>query len=169
MVAELGARSFPGFSMSVMGQLMDHDWPGNFRELKIVVVRAVYRAKALDPTLSKPIDSLRIDPFESPWRPKGMAPPAGVASTAAAESELRAPTPPPRIDTPFEDQTRAFEVAVLKGALAAEQHHQGRTAERLGLSYDQLRGLLRKHGLISDRAARRAMRGSPKRASIEET
>jgi psp operon transcriptional activator len=168
MAAELGARSFPGFTMSVMGELMDHGWPGNIRELRNVVERAVYQAAASDPTLSKPIDLVRIDPFDSPWRPKGVgpggvAPPTGTDAAPALEPEARAHPPPARIDTPFADQTRAFEIAVLKGALAAERHHQGRTAERLGLTYDQLRGLLRKHGLISDRAARRAMRGSPKR------
>jgi psp operon transcriptional activator len=159
MAAELGAESFPGFSLDAMGTLMDHDWPGNVRELKNVVERAVHRAAVVDPALDRPVEAVRIDPFESPWRP---------GSTAARETE-RSPDAPrrpiPRADRPFEEQSREFETVLLRGALAAEQGHQGRAAARLGLSYHQFRGLLRKHGLGSDRARRSTMRADGKRAT----
>lgn len=35
---------------------------------------------------------------------------------------------------------------ILDDALATHDGHQGRTAEALGLTYHQLRGLLKKHG-----------------------
>ena len=35
---------------------------------------------------------------------------------------------------------------ILDDALAANDGHQGKTAEALGLTYHQLRGLLKKHG-----------------------
>jgi psp operon transcriptional activator len=152
MASELGAASFPGFSMGAMGLMFEHPWPGNVRELRNVVERAVYRAQAGDPALGSVIDDVRLDPFDSPWRP--AAPAAGASSAAEAapsEDAAATPAPPPRIDEPFEAQTRAFEVAVLRGALAAEGGHQGRAAERLGLTYHQFRGLLRKHGVGSSR------------------
>jgi psp operon transcriptional activator len=152
MAAELGAKSFPGFSLKAMGALLDYDWPGNVRELRNVVERAVYRAAALDPGLAAPIDVVTIDPFASPWRPKSPGT-DGAASPRPGAGDGR---PAPRLDRPFEDQTRDFEIAILRGALVAEQGRQARAAERLGLTYHQLRGLLRKHGLGSERARRAA-------------
>ncbi len=124
------------------------------RELRNVVERAVYRAAAAEPALAAPIDAVAIDPFESPWRPR-----TAVAAQAGGRAALaRAAPPPPRVDRPFAEQTRDFEIAILRGALAAEEGRQARAAERLGLTYHQLRGLLRKHGLGSERARRRARR-----------
>jgi psp operon transcriptional activator len=45
-----------------------------------------------------------------------------------------------------------YEKGLVKAALEQQHNHQGRTAETLGLSYDQLRGLLRKHELTGRRA-----------------
>jgi psp operon transcriptional activator len=45
-----------------------------------------------------------------------------------------------------------FEKSLVKTALEQQHNHQGRTAQALGLSYDQLRGLLRKHELTRSRA-----------------
>ena len=47
----------------------------------------------------------------------------------------------------------AFERALVTGALDVEGGHQGRAAECLGLTYDQLRGLLKKHAIRVRRAA----------------
>ena len=44
-----------------------------------------------------------------------------------------------------------FEKGLLREALEQHDHHQGKTARALGLSYDQLRGLLRKHRLAKRR------------------
>ena len=157
MAAELGAQTFPGFSLSAMGLMLDHAWPGNVRELRNTVERAVYRAHATDPALADVIDALTLDPFESPWRPTGLsrsAPPE-EQDPAAAVAPRSPPAPAPRIDTPFEEQTRVFETAILRGALAAEGGHQGKAAERLGLTYHQFRGLMRKHGVGSPRTRAR--------------
>jgi psp operon transcriptional activator len=171
MASELGAPSFPGFSLSAMGELMDHDWPGNIRELRNVVERTVYRAAAIDPMLARPIGDIRIDPFHSPWRPQ-TTPQATQAPRAAKlidDTLMTAAPPKPRIDRSFVEQTFDFETAILNGALAAERGHQGRAAERLGLTYHQFRGLLRKHRLGSDRARREAMQAEPKRARVPRT
>jgi len=44
-----------------------------------------------------------------------------------------------------------IEKQLLQEALAGQGHNQRRTAESLGLTYDQLRGLVRKHGLTRRR------------------
>jgi psp operon transcriptional activator len=41
---------------------------------------------------------------------------------------------------------RLYELRLLDAALARAQGHQARAAEALGLTYHQLRGLLKKHG-----------------------
>ena len=132
MALELGWHGFPGFTRSVRAALLAHRWPGNVRELKNLVERAVYRANA--PT--QPIAVLQFDPFESPFRPQA-APPQGVRPGLAAGD--------------FRTTVAAFERQLLEEALAACRHNQRATAERLGLSYDQLRNQLRKHGLPGGR------------------
>jgi psp operon transcriptional activator len=125
MALELGRHGFPGFAKSAQDALLGHAWPGNVRELKNLVERAVYRAAAPQ----RPIAELQFDPFDSPYRP---APADHPPQTAAGD---------------LRSAVAAFERRLLSDALAACRHNQRRTAERLGLSYDQLRSQLRKHGL----------------------
>jgi psp operon transcriptional activator len=40
---------------------------------------------------------------------------------------------------------KSLELQMLKMALKASKYNQKKTAEKLGLTYDQLRGLLKKH------------------------
>ncbi len=133
MSRELGHELFAGFSRSVVEQLHQHAWPGNVRELKNVVERAVYRHDNPE----APVRRLVLDPFHSPWRPQG----AGGAPNH------------PDLPDPGSKQLdlRAWlneqEKTLVEQALAACQGHQARAAERLSLTYDQLRGILRKHNL----------------------
>ena len=138
MSRELGRALFAGFHPSALDQLRQHPWPGNVRELKNVVERAVYRHEEPD----MPVRRLLLDPFESAWRP---ASPSGTpvasppADPAIANMDLRA-------------WLNEQEKQLVQRALAACAGHQGRAAERLALSYDQLRGILRKHGLSAREA-----------------
>ncbi|PNA92614.1 AAA family ATPase, partial [Pseudomonas sp. MPR-AND1B] len=52
---------------------------------------------------------------------------------------------------PMDYKTRLarFEREMLQSALAENRFNQRATAEALGLSYDQLRHALKRHGLIS--------------------
>lgn len=45
----------------------------------------------------------------------------------------------------FAEQVDVFEKTLLDAALAQTDGHQGKTAQMLGLTYYQLRGLLKKH------------------------
>lgn len=128
MSRELGREVFAGFSAAARRALLSHSWPGNVRELRNVVERAVYRLE--DP--SKPIDAFAFDPFDSPWRPAGAAS-RGVDATADLPDDLRG----------WLDRQ---ELTWVERALDACGGNRRKAADRLGLSYDQLRGILRKHG-----------------------
>ena len=151
MASELGWRGFPGFSPRVMEDLESHDWPGNVRELKNVVERACYRWGEAD----RPIGALDLDPFDSPWRPKGaFASPAqpatpermtGPMQDPAAESAATAEPVP----SDFRGAVAAFERRMLEQALAACRHNQRKAAQLLGLSYDQLRHAMKRHKLLA--------------------
>lgn len=154
MARELGHEYFAGFAPRVEQQLLSYAWPGNVRELRNVVERAVYR----NPSPKRPIEQISIDPFESPWRPAWVDTPADVAAAAAAGA-LPAPVPgdtatgagtEPAIDFPvdFKQRIEAYEIATLEAALAEARFNQRKAAELLGLSYHQLRGMLRKYELL---------------------
>ncbi|PWC75641.1 phage shock protein operon transcriptional activator [Azospirillum sp. TSH64] len=144
MVRELQRPLFPGFTDDALCRLRGHDWPGNVRELRNAVERSV---AAADP--DEPLDHIVLDPFESPWRP-AAAPNARqeAARIEAAPPTTQAPTAAPVFDGGILDQVRAFEESILRDALERNRFNQRQTAESLGLGYHQLRGMLKKHGLI---------------------
>lgn len=137
MAHELGVR-FAGFGPEALVALALHPWPGNVRELKNAVERAVHRASVRAESRGRPISSVVLDPFESPWRP-GPPLPAPPAPKGPATAPEAGPGLVARVS--------AYERALVVGALDAEGGHQGRAADRLGLTYDQLRGLLKKHAI----------------------
>ncbi|HEY9548602.1 MAG TPA: helix-turn-helix domain-containing protein, partial [Kiloniellaceae bacterium] len=67
-------------------------------------------------------------------------PPGGILSDPTRAFDLR-------------DTLRRLEHGLLQQALAARRFNQRTTARQLGLTYDQLRGRLRKHGLLGDAPA----------------
>jgi psp operon transcriptional activator len=129
MAAELGWPQAPDFSPAAEQALMDHPWPGNVRELKNVVERSVYRCQG------RVLERLEFDPFVSPYAP---AQPADALATEAAS--------PPAADVPFKQAVARFERKLLRDALERSRFNQKQAAQRLGLSYHQLRGLLKKYG-----------------------
>lgn len=147
MAAELGWSRFPGFAPRVQEQLAMWHWPGNIRELKNVVERAVYRWGDAD----RPVGQLVIDPFDSPWRPIGKgagAPPVDPAATAAKSPAAESPVVDGTSD--LRAAVAAYEKQLLEAALERHRHNQRRTASALGLSYDQLRHALKRHGLLGE-------------------
>jgi len=131
MAGELGMDLFPGFGDAARTALREHRWPGNIRELKNVVERAVYTFDGN----GGPVDRIVFDPFDSPWRPNS-APQAAPGATA---------TPKGAYD--FKDHMRDYEIARLQAALEDCRFNQKKTAEHLGMTYHQLRGYLRKYEL----------------------
>ena len=139
MSAELGVETYPGFTPEVLEFLGEYDWPGNVRELKNVTERAIGRAFNEEGGLDHPIGQVNLDPFEAPWR-------LTQEETPAAANDKK-PDMPVITGTDFTERTHAFELSLVKEALAQSDNHQGRASDYLGLTYHQFRGLLRKHGL----------------------
>ena len=144
LCSELGWELFAGFTAQSMASLQNYSWPGNVRELKNAVERSLFRWG--DPLL--PVAEVVIDPFQSPYPD---SPPAAPA-TAPVDSRGEAPL------GDFTTRLAQIEKQLLREALREHGEHQGRTAQALGLSYDQLRHLIRKHGLA--RRARRKKSGA---------
>jgi psp operon transcriptional activator len=151
--AELGRPDPPTFSSAAMAALSAHDWPGNIRELKNTVERAVFEN-------SLHITHVRIDPFDHPDAPSlppplpggpgGMIPPGGVRGGAPVEMarggapvEMVRETLP--LSTSFTEAVAAYELELLRRALVRAGGNQRRAAAALGLTYHQFRGLYRKY------------------------
>ena len=149
MAAEIGWERWPGYAEHVAQQLEDYPWPGNVRELRNVIERAVYRWGDWD----EPIGHVQFDPFESPWKPLierrtdgGEAPQPSAPAPAARHHDY---------DSVEDLRTAvdAHERAILIHHLGRNRWNQRQTAKALGLTYDQLRHCIRKHGLADSDAA----------------
>jgi len=142
MAAEIGWERWPGFADHVRRQLDEYPWPGNVRELRNVVERAVYRWGDWEEAIAH----VQFDPFDSPWKPVGVPHAVGDNTPAAA---------PPQRPVAKEYETiedlraavDAHERAILEHHLGRNRWNQRQTAKALGLTYDQLRHCIRKHGL----------------------
>ena len=137
MTREMGREVFAGFTSPSIERLLHHPWPGNVRQLKNVVERAVYRHEEGD----EPVGNLQFDPFESPWRP-----PSTDGDRAALADRNR-----DGLAGELPDNLRAhldgIERTLVLEALDQSRGQQKVAAQRLGLTYDQLRGILRKHAI----------------------
>jgi psp operon transcriptional activator len=136
MAYELNWEETPAFSDAVLAQMEKHPWKGNVRELKNVVERAVYRSA--DPEITH----VDFEPFRSPY----VRPDALLESGPAQSSkpiETRPEITPSSL--PLKAAVRNLEIAMIKDALHASRHNQKKAAKQLGLTYDQLRGLIRKY------------------------
>lgn len=136
MISELKLEFFPGFSPRASSTLLRHDWPGNVRELKNAVERSVYRSADRTHKISK----IAFDPFDSPFKLRG--------ETKEPSPQVSRPRRPgPLLPTDFKERMREAERDLLQAALEKARFNQRVAANLLGLSYDQLRGKVRKHRL----------------------
>jgi psp operon transcriptional activator len=146
MIKELGREYFPGFSKSAANALLEYDWPGNIRELKNVVERCVYQCDDPD----QPVKEVVFDPFASPYRPVSRLKPAAVKAAVAGTVEA-APVAEEEgmiSSLGFKQQIQDYETRILNEALRQCQYNQRKAAKLLDLTYDQLRGYLRKYDLL---------------------
>jgi len=126
MCRELGLPLFPGFSQRARDTLLDYRWPGNIRELKNVVERSVDRHGSSETEL----DEIVIDPFSR-------------STPSPADKPHSAASPVLPLDLRQFQQTQ--EKQLLEQSLREAKYNQKRAAELLGLTYHQLRALLKKH------------------------
>ena len=129
MAAELELDQAPKFRAEALRTLDQYPWPGNVRELKNVVERAVHHAARSG---RNTIEEVTLDPF------------SGLCSSPAAQRDQPA-RQAPSVPCKLKEQLAHLERALLDQALETARHNQRRAAELLGLSYNQFRGLYRKH------------------------
>ncbi len=151
MASEIGWDDWPGFGPEATDALTQYRWPGNVRELRNVVERAVYRWER-----EGPIQRIEIDPFDSPYRPRGRGAGSMNAQPAGGQAAVEAEAEAPRVEeavpvfdgADFKTRVSQFEKTLLQRAMAEHRFNQRATAEGLGLTYDQLRHALRRHGML---------------------
>ena len=126
MYREIGLPLFPGFSAEARETLLHYRWPGNIRELKNVVERSVYRHGTSD----YPLDEIIIDPFRR-----------HVVESQVQEAKPASVALPLDLREFQQQQEKDF----LQTSLQQAKFNQKKAAELLGLTYHQLRALLKKH------------------------
>lgn len=151
MAIELEHAEAPHFSLKATQALENHPWHGNIRELKNVVERAVYQSEG------RAIEQIVFNPFISPYPfvSKETETPGNEATNPTSihpASQQTPPSPrtplPPHMDgVPFKEAIRQAETVLLQHALEQTRFNQRKAADLLDLTYDQLRGLMRKHKL----------------------
>ncbi len=135
MALELGWDQIPVFSDEAAGALENYNWPGNIRELKNVVERAVYRS---DTTTITEID---FHPFHSPYENTGAP-----AAAKPPEGERAAGVDPGQwLQGPLKEAVWQLKVSMLQTALQKARYNQKKAARILGLTYHQFRGLYRRY------------------------
>jgi psp operon transcriptional activator len=130
MSYELGRSGIPVFTPAAARLLEGYAWHGNIRELKNVVERAVYRAD------TGIIAEMTFDPFISPYtagKQLNFAIPDSSATSLSQGS--------------LGKKITDLEISLLRQALADCRYNQRRAAVYLGLTYDQLRGKIKKYGM----------------------
>lgn len=129
---ELGRESVVVFSEHAQKSLEQYSWKGNIRELKNVIERAVYRAD------ENVIDDIVFDPFKSPYdsSEKKKSSREGVAGE---EDKLK------KEHVSLKAAVKNLEIELLQEALTAAHYNQKKAAVNMGLTYDQIRGLIRKY------------------------
>ncbi len=144
MAAELGWEQWPGFAPHISEELEAHPWPGNVRELRNAIERAVYRWD----DWRTPVGHVQFDPFDSPWMPAFA--PRGEAGSQSAISASAPQAGEPIYNTiaDLREAVEVYERRIVEHHLGANRWNQRQTAKALGLTYDQLRHCIKKHGLV---------------------
>lgn len=141
MVKEIGGEFFAGFSDKVEKALQKYPWPGNIRELKNVIERAVYQNG------DGHITQLVFNPFESPYRLRANT--KLQSANESGKNNASSPDLSAADSFDFKSEVQEFEINLLNQAMEANQFNQKKAAEFLNLTYHQLRGYLRKYDLLS--------------------
>ncbi len=152
MAMECGHDELPVFSDDVKRQLLSYNWPGNVRELKNTIERAVYRSKG------GIITSLQLDPFENPYaKPSNDAPikdkneknelniqvlGSDLQSQQTSQKEFSFDSLP--LDS-LNDVKESLEKSFVQRAMQQANGNQREAANLMKITYDQFRGLYRKH------------------------
>lgn len=155
MCREMEFNATPSFSHNAIETLLEYHWPGNIRELKNVVERAVYRSGG------ELIDEIDFDPFHSPYRPETrIGTNKNKVPVEQSVAEVSPTSPPPSLSSAVPKtlaealaenhlprSIEALERVMAIKALEANHFNQKKAAESIGLSYYQYRRLLKRLNL----------------------
>ncbi|ORT50058.1 ATPase AAA [Vibrio sp. qd031] len=142
MCRELGLPLFGGFTEDALAALVAFPWPGNIRELKNVVERAVYQ----NPEPNTPISELIFDPFQQSIDNSALiVNEHAIDDTEPSQNSIISAD----ISLPLEYKqwSENNDIALLTQTLEHAKHNQKAAADLLGLSYHQFRGMMRKYKL----------------------
>ena len=134
MAFELERPDIPRFSPVALAALEHYAWPGNIRELKNVVERAVYRSD------SDLITEISFDPFQSPYNEAAVP---GKKDLSADKSQAITSIYPS--NKSLKEAVWDLKVSLLENALKKAKYNQKMAASLLGLTYHQFRGLYRQY------------------------
>ena len=130
MSRELGRLDIPVFTDRVNRTLEEYEWPGNIRELKNAVERAVYRSEG------GIVERIELTPFINPFTESLPKKESGEGKKSEVE-EI------PLSD--FREYIMDTEIGFIQRALEESRYSQKKAAQALGLTYDQFRGLYKKY------------------------
>lgn len=139
MCGELKRSHFTGFTPDAEQALLQYPWPGNVRELKNVIERSVYRHG----DQAAPVNAIIFNPFGEKLAELHEVP---TSKVDAEPAHCTLPTLPCDLRQ-WQQQT---EKQLLERALIASHYNQRKAAQSLSLSYDQLRGLVKKHQIENE-------------------
>lgn len=128
MSQKLSWSVFPGFTKGAEKKLLEYHWPGNIRELKTTIERTLFHH--VDEV--QPIGKIRFDPF---LRLQDIARRIDSAEETPGVAEA----------LNFNDRVKKFEIGIIQKALRQAEFNQTICSKNLGLSYHQLRNLLKKY------------------------
>ncbi|APR75342.1 Flagellar regulatory protein FleQ [Minicystis rosea] len=122
----------PWLPAPVMAQLVDHDWPGNVRQLRNVVRQLVVSSRGNDRLTATPVLG------------RLLATPAGAPTVAGAPASPVAAAPPARSARAATERRRPADVseAEIRDALRACRWDLVAVADRLGISRPSLYAIL---------------------------
>ena len=140
MAFEMGWEDLPRFSRQALETLEAYAWPGNIRELKNVVERAVYQSE------TPIIRTIVFNPFQNPYAP--AVAPAATEKPGQQEFVPDDAFQPAALgnllDKPLSQAVDELKVRLLKNALIEANFNQKQAAQLLGMTYHQFRALYRK-------------------------
>ncbi|MBD2813762.1 phage shock protein operon transcriptional activator [Xenorhabdus sp. Flor] len=138
MCQELNLPFFPGFTEQAKQLLLDYHWPGNVRELKNVIERSIYRHGDNQNELTTVI----INPFSTS---SIFSSAAQTVSDKTSGHNTASDYFLPDLPLDLRQWQNDCEKRLIIQAITESQYSQKKAAEKLNLTYHQLRGLIKKH------------------------
>ncbi len=127
---ELSGIPVREISAAALDRFAAYDYPGNVRELKNIVERAVYMAQG---------STLTAADVDGALPPEAQSPAESSGTSFADDARL-----------PLDQRVDSFEAWLCRDALERTRYKQKEAAVLLGITYDQFRQRYRKYGLGKD-------------------